>query len=302
MDLWREYQRQYDFDLRRHDKSRKDFLALRTAILKSIPSNHRLRLDSNPSIREIIRTLRSSFQQSVQFRFLELNQKYELLRTPSKNKSVEKWFQEWMDFLTEARNCPNYSVNEMQALIHFHGAIQPIMPMFAAIRGAATINCSEDQIDLPNEIHKFEQQYAIHKAQSPKLHNAFGIFQGHSEGNETSNSKAPKRADKWTNCLCGANHRFTGCSYVNPASRPAGWTPNPTTQAKFSQPKHPALQAALDRAHQEIGNNHLPAPAPAPQEGPSQGRVHTLALHTSLTIPSSPVYELRDSWIADTGS
>lgn len=74
MDLWREYQqRQYDFDLRRHDKNRKDFLALRTAILESIPSNHRLGLDSNLSIREIIRTLRSSFQQSVQSRFLELN-------------------------------------------------------------------------------------------------------------------------------------------------------------------------------------------------------------------------------------
>lgn len=302
MELWREYQRQYDFDLRRHDKGRKDFLALRTAILESIPSNHRLGLDSNLSIREIIRTLRSSFQQSVQSRFLELNQKYELLRTPNKNKSVEKWFQEWRDFLTDARNCPNYSVNKMQALIHFHGAIQPIMPMFAAIRSAATINCSEDQIDLPNEIHQFEQQYAIHKAQSLKQHNAFGIFQGRSEGNGSSNSKAPKRTDKRTNCLCGANHRFTGCPYVNPASRPAGWTPDPTTQAKFSQPKHPSLQAALDRALQETGNSHLPAPAPAPQAGPPQGRVHTLALHTSLTIPSSSVYELQDSWIADTGS
>ncbi|ODM16170.1 hypothetical protein SI65_08604 [Aspergillus cristatus] len=255
MDLWREYQRQYDFDLQRHDKSHKDFLALHTAILESIPSNHRLGLDSNLSIREIIRTLRSSFQQSVQSRFLELNQKYELLKAPNKNKSVEKWFQEWRDFLTDARNCPNYSVNKMQALIHFHGAIQPIMPMFTAIRSAATINCSEDQIDLPNEIHQFEQQYTIHKAQSPKQHNAFGIFQDRSEGNGSSNSKAPKRADKQTNCLCGTNHRFTGCPYVNPASRPAGWTPDPTTQAKFSQPKHPALQAALDRAHQETGSD-----------------------------------------------
>src|SRR5699024_1418598 len=161
--------------------------------LESIPSNHRLGLDSNLSIREIIRTLRSSFQQSVQSRFLELNQKYELLKTPNRNKSVEKWFQDWRDFLTDARNCPNYSVNKMQALIHFHGAIRPLMPMSAAIRSAATIDCSEDQIDLPNEIHQFEQQYAIHKAQSLKPHNAFGIFQGRSEGNGSSNSKAPKR-------------------------------------------------------------------------------------------------------------
>ena len=64
---------------------------------------------------------------------------------------------------------------------------------------------------------------------------------------------------------------------------------------------HPALQTALDRAQQEVanrtGNNNQPRPAPAPQGG-----VHTLALHTSLTIPSTSDYELRDSWIADTGS
>ncbi|BCR89571.1 uncharacterized protein ACHE_50769A [Aspergillus chevalieri] len=168
MDLWREYQRQYDFDARRHDESRRDFLALRTAILESIPSNHRLGLDPSLSIREIIRTQHSSFQQSVQSRLQELNQKYELRKAPGKNKSVDKWFQEWRDFLTDARNCPNYSINKMQALIHFHGAIQPIIPMFAAIRSAATINCSEDQIGLQNEIHQFEQQYVIHKAQSRK--------------------------------------------------------------------------------------------------------------------------------------
>ena len=190
----------------------------------------------------------------------------------------------------------------MQALIHFHGAIQPIMPMFAMIRSAATINCSEDQIDLLNEIHQFEQQYVIHKAQTPKQHNAFGIFQGHSEGNGSSNSKTPKHTDRQTNCLCGANHCFTGCPYVNSASRPAGWISDAATQARFNQPKHLALQAALDRAHQETGNSHQPAPAPAPQAGPLLGGVHTLALHTSLTIPSTSVYELRDSWIADTGS
>ena len=304
LELWREYQREYDFDLRRHDKSRKDFLALRTAILESIPSNHRLGLASNLSIHKIIRTLRSSFQQSVQSQFLELNQKYELLKAPNKNKSIEKWFQEWRDFLTDAKNCPYYTVNKMQALIHFHSAIQPIMPMFATIRSAATINCSEDQIDLPNEIHQFEQQYAVSKAQSPKQNNAFGIFQDCPEGNGSSNSnnrQTPKRTDKRNDCLCGANHRFMGCPYVNPTVRPAGWSPDSATQARFNQPMHPALQTALDRAQQEVanrtGNSNQPKPAPAPQGG-----VHMLALHTSLTIPSTSDYELQDSWIADTGS
>lgn len=60
----------------------------------------------------------------------------------------------------------------------FHGVIQPIVLMFAAIRSTTTINFSKDQIDLSNKIHQFEQQYAVSKAQSPKR-SAFGIFQGH---------------------------------------------------------------------------------------------------------------------------
>ena len=93
-------------------------------------------------------------------------------------------------------------------------------------------------MDLHSEIHWFEVQYELHKNLLPKG-NVFGTFQGLSDspsssgdnkGNDNDNSSKEKHKVK---CICGMEHLFKNCPYVNPAVQPAHWTPDTDMQAKF---------------------------------------------------------------------
>ncbi|KAF2022499.1 hypothetical protein EK21DRAFT_105728 [Setomelanomma holmii] len=53
-------------------------------------------------------------------------------------------------------------------------------------------------------------------------------------------------------CICPEEHWYTNCLYINPAARPAGWTPDPEIEAKFQKAKKnpriaKQLQGAVER-------------------------------------------------------
>lgn len=304
IDLWREMQRDYELNTRSYDKIRKHLIAIRTAIYESIPSVIQLGLDSDHSVRQNIQSLRTQFKPSAQARVMELNQRFQQLTTPTRNKGVDKWFADWREFITEAKNCPEYSLNGLALLIPFYDAVRPLMPIFTEYRQQMTLQEESKAIDISKEVYLFEQRYNQDKSTS-RQHSAFATFQGRQEGNGQSNSSKPRQNNQPT-CLCGAQHRFRQCAYVNPTLRPPGWTPDLTIQARFDSPKPERTQRALDFARADPNDlqrqpNQPQAPAPRPVQSANVQRTAMATRCTAMAVPSSKS-ALRDCWIADTGS
>ena len=91
---------------------------------------------------------------------------------------MEKWFTEWREFITEAKNCPKYSLNGLAILIPFYNTVRPLMPMFTEYRQQTTLEMESKDIDILTEIYHFEQCYAQEKTTFSKHHNVFATFQG----------------------------------------------------------------------------------------------------------------------------
>ena len=125
--------------------------------------------------------------------------------------------------------------------------------------------------------------------------------QGDDKGND--NGSKGKRKVK---CICGVGHLFKDCPYVNPAVRPAHWTPDSDMQAKFENVQNPSVRSALNKAKEALKPESSPTPAPRSQPG----NALNMSVYSdfkpdnarSFASSSSADYPLRDSWIADSGS
>lgn len=307
-DLWKELKREYSFEFAEYERVSNHLIAIRTFISTTIPAHYWLGFDSDASLRDIIRSLRTSFKPDMQTRIKSLDKKFNSLTMPNRGKAIDKWFAEWKEFVVEALNVPEYNVSKFNTVVRFHEAVYQLMPMYTTIRQEAFKDIEPERINLLDEIYRFEQRYALERIDTPK-YSVFGTFQGRAEGNGLNNSKSQsnQRTDKRNDCLCGDQHRFRKCPYVNPAVRPHGWAPLPAIQARFDGPKHAAVQKALDGARREIANARQPqlqqSQQPQPQRSPPPAQVDHFNLHCSLALPTKKeIYELHDSWIADTGS
>lgn len=306
MDLWKESNHLFEFKLRRFERNRTELFAIKSTILGSIPAEQHLRFHGKQSICSILTTLHDTFKPDILTRYHELNKDYEALCMPPKNKSIDKWFADWKIFLTHADTCPDYHVNNMQAMMQFIDAIEPILPMQVVVKKSTAKSLSSTEINLPAIILDFEQEYASFKAKSAKPKGSvFGTFQGQPEGDGKSNSdngksnsdgKSNTHQKQKNDCICGSKHRFDNCPYVNPASRQAGWTPDASIQARFDQPQAPALQTALNYARRRANQ-----PIPPQQNILQQGTKKAFTVQRTFSVPKSD-YVLRDSFIADTGS
>lgn len=76
MDVWKEMKSEYQLDAKQYEMQRKDLIALRTAISKSIPNNFKAGLGARMPIHEMLRSICSSFKPSAQARIMELNQRF----------------------------------------------------------------------------------------------------------------------------------------------------------------------------------------------------------------------------------
>lgn len=255
IELWHNELWKHKKNLKTYEDHQKHLQALCNAILVSIPDNKCQGIPPGATVGQILHHLYISFKPSKQSRLHELDRKYDNLRTPHQNRLVDKWFLEWCAFLTDVDNCPGYYLNKRHTLTQLHSAVKHIMPTAAATRYMDAMEWDDNNIDLCVEIWWFECQYEFHKILSAKG-NVFGTFQGlsdspnspndssHSSGPPSSGNSGEKRKVK---CICGVEHRFMKCPYVNPAVHPGGWTPDSAIQAKFNGVKSSSIQNALNK-------------------------------------------------------
>ena len=305
---WNEEIRVYNEKKKSFDNAEKYLMAIRSSILSTIPRTERRGVTHGMSAAQILRRLHTRVKPSIQTRHREMDETLEALRVSPQRKSIEKWFVDWRNFLTDVENCPEYELNVRQTVSWLHRALQPILPSAVTKRVADSMDWDYRKMDLHQEIHWFEVQYELHKNATPRG-NVFGTFQGISDSpNPAEQQSSHPKEKRKTKCICGVEHLFTECPYVNPAVRPLNWILKSEVQAKFDNIRHPAVARALKKAKATC------TPSPETPAQPHQSTQSADALSMSLysdvysanSIHSfstaSEVYPLKNSWIADSGS
>ena len=296
MSLWRQMVHEYELDKHEYDSIRQNLLAIKTAILASIPKHYQGKLESVVSLREILQVLSARFEPTIEEQYSTLNAKFSDISTLPPGKAVLTWLKEWKEFAIEVECCPGYDKDPKALLVPFYEAGRPKLDTFVSIKQMELMKRATAELDVLEEICQYEDRY---KSEYKAIkRNAYGTFQGRKEGNgssnstKTPNSSHPKRKD---DCLCGQTHRFKDCPYVDPAHRPAHWVADPNIAARFTAPLPPPVQQVLDNVRNKVAHRQTR------DESPQNNPIEQHAFFASFAVPSSD-YELRDSWIADSGS
>ena len=199
------------------------------------------------SAAQILRRLHTWVKPSIQTHHCEMDETLEALQVSPQWKSIEKWFVDWCNFLTDVENCPEYELNVWQTVSWLHRALQPILLLVVTKWVVDSMDWDYWKMDLHQEIHWFKVQYKLHKNTTPQG-NVFGTFQGISDSPNPAEQQSSHPKEKWkTKCLCGVEHLFTECPYVNPAVWPLNWILKSEVQAKFDNIQHPAVVRALKK-------------------------------------------------------
>jgi hypothetical protein len=120
-----------------------------------------------------------------------------------------------------------------------------------------------------------------------------------------------KMTDKKKSCFCGEDYTFRNCNYLIPSIRPNGWSADPEVKKRFDEAYAAApdwLKAVADRAVKQLkekgekrGNDVKSSHIGERLRAGFASAGLVSAFH-SLDPQSIPDYELRDSFILDSGA
>ena len=149
---------------------------------------------------------------------------------------------------------------------------------------------------LSDIVNKFRKQQQKEAALNPQ----HGAFTASFRGERTSSPR------KYTDCVCGQEHRSSDCPYLMESQRTAGWTPNPETERRVTERlENPRLREAVERARNFVQyrsrsrNASQHRAAPDTDESPA-GIPNVFT--TEIVSGETEVYPLRESFILDSGA
>lgn len=217
-----------------------------------------------------------------------------LQQSKSANQNVETWLGEWEDVLGKCKRLDmTYLLGEYGTKT-FLSALKSIDRTYAEIRLNELMK--DRSLDVFTEIHYFRKRWLSHNQRERK--NAFATFKGKSPDernsdstNKNQGSERPKRGPE--DCPCGEKHRFDKCPYLIESLRPNGWKPNKDIEQRFEwiRENKPTLRQAMESAIKRANQNKETART-----------VMSIIRSDSAAFSLSNTYELRDSWIVDSGA
>src|ERR1700709_324320 len=174
--------------------------------------------------RDMLLNLKAEFCVSPAVRERQLQAQYSKLRAISSNEAIENWAKKWEDIYAKCKELKLPETQGVRPLFDIVAAIKTRMPGFYNVwyfnireeskRPEPTTTVRELLSNLKDYLRDNESQ------NTPRGRNpAFAPSQN--QGNQ-SNQPPP--------CVCGKQHWYSECVYINPAIRQPGWTPKPEVE------------------------------------------------------------------------
>lgn len=268
-------------------------------IMKSIDKKH-IRYANQETVWDALVSLKQRLAPTDRARKYELSKQYQELQKGPKGQQTEKWIQEWEKVLSDAEKLQLAEVQDDKPLYDFLNAVRGINPGFADGRDSVLEERQLTGIKLPT-VYQMVEQYRnyirIAKVSSKSsTHTAFG---GTLQGNQQQGSQRTQTSSVHKPCLCGEDHRFSGCPYLIPQARTKGWTPDPQIDQTIKEKlaKNERLATAVDKAREWVQKKQGTA-----KEKPAENSIRgSFAVRAALAADSQP-YKLKNCWTLDSGT
>ncbi|KAF2837786.1 hypothetical protein M501DRAFT_986008 [Patellaria atrata CBS 101060] len=225
-----------------YEKGQEAIVDLQSAIYNSISSSTLQHIINLKSVHEKLVELRSRFRPANHSSIFEISGRLNALRASIKKRNVYDWLHDYETIYSESKQIQHpfigifmFEVELLEAIkqVDEHWAVTNQVKLMDQLDNRPFLvsvvdNAGTVSVQTPvDDVHKNIKKYAAYKratgAVSSSKGTAFATFQG--ESNTTKKDKSSQQYGKKLLCLCGQNHFFRSCCYINPAAtKPANYS------------------------------------------------------------------------------
>ena len=244
--------------------------------------------------RDMLLNLKAQFCANATVRERQLLAEYHKYKTISSTESIPKWIQNWEIAYTKCKEINASEVDGSKPLFDFISAIQEQLPgfhtawYFRILREGDSLKIQ----DLIQELKDYLRD--LKPAPRRGRHTGFASFQ-----DQGSNPQSPQKP-LFKPCVCGENHWYSQCYYLNHTIRQSGWRPSPEIE-KAIQDKmrsNPRIKANVDKFKKKLQNQ-----ANSNTQSNIEPPALTTALFASTAFTASKLeWNLYNSFILDSGA
>lgn len=193
-------------------------------------------------------------------------------------------------------------------------AIEKHAPSLASIYNIKVDDAENKEELLFEAIEKFRHYIRLHdigKSKSSASHSAFSTSEASYSGRKPSNDPDRKPSfrcnrSRTPKCICGTNHYFPQCLYLNEEKRPSDWKPDSAIQKTVEEKmKDKTIKEKVERAFANQKKYEEQKEQKKQKGSDEKGSPSPPDLGTFTVIPCSftaAEFKLRSTWIFDNGS
>lgn len=156
------------------------------------------------------------------------------LQGPS-SQNVDQWLLQWEKVSRRAISLGIYTRTDKKPQRDFLLSLRGLHPQFVT-SNLIDMSRGKDIGTLGQLVADFRRIYTmekLHKTPKGSTHSAFSTV---SASSETQNSSLKRKQQKQAPmCLCGSQHWYNECNYLNPSVRPQGWCANQQIKQAIDQ-------------------------------------------------------------------
>ncbi|KAF4311823.1 hypothetical protein GTA08_BOTSDO12687 [Botryosphaeria dothidea] len=234
----------YRADYALYEKQQKALTNLATYIQDSIATNllpYISNTDSDNHPWTYLTTLKAKLAPTNEATDLELEQQYNQLKRGPSNQNIEKWLQSWEEVYTKAKQRDLPQVKDDRPVRDFLLSLRGIDSTYSQME-LHLLRGQETKLTLHKAVEDYRQHLRIENLEKPSKSSKHSAFPATFKGKEQENNEKPP-------CICGLNHWYKDCFYLNEDIRPKHWNPNKAAQTRVNEKlKDPKIKARIDYA------------------------------------------------------
>lgn len=288
----------YTSELETYRRINNGLARMESLIISTIATRHIYLIDNCQSPYECLKALQRMLAPSEDYRRLDISAQYAALKVAPKAISKhEQWMADWARIVDVATTLGLPEVQGTRAQEDFIIACMDFYPEYSAhcqqqIYAAET---PEQKAALPS-VKQLAAQFTrvmTTKKQRQEHASAHATLGAAEEGKSQKQNQQRSQGKK--TCICGGQHLFEDCFYLNPSKRPTNWKENTETRAKINSAleKNPRMKykvsmlskgAANDSKKSSGGENT--SASSAPPSAPNTQSLGSFATQYGYPYPS----------------
>lgn len=293
-------------------------------ISRTIASRHIHLISDCSTPYDRLRALKKHLCPSTSERNYQLRAHYQGLLIPPKRSNLDSWFEDWLDTarLMKEAALPEIAGNRAQE--DFIRAVRNLDESWATHQLTELVRKEQEEIEFTG-ISDLVAEYRSYYRRIRPIASSLGSFatlgiaqefqvEQQNKGAQAQNASSKPslgQGKQAITCLCGEEHKFQDCLYVNQAQRRPGWKPDQQIVRRFNELRaEQSLKASILRRVENRLSQGGSKPSSqgteglrddgAPQTQSSSGSY--AVFQTAITSKTEDHSPLVNRWILDPGS